>query len=65
MKMLSLVQKFVKTNQARLAARQADILLALFVILLSLASFGAGYLIARSQFGGDITIETYQNGTTK
>ena len=56
--MLSLVQKFVKTNQA-------DILLALFVILLSLASFGAGYLIARSQFGGDITIETYQNGTTK
>ncbi|TSC55829.1 MAG: hypothetical protein Greene041639_503 [Parcubacteria group bacterium Greene0416_39] len=72
MKMLPLLKKFVNPAPLFLQQKwcwvkthQADILLALFVVLLSLASFGTGYLVARSSLSGDITIETDKNGTTK
>lgn len=69
--MLAKIIKFVnpapllKEKWCWVKTHQADILLAIFVILLSLASFASGYLVARSQLGGDISIETYENGTTK
>ena len=52
--MLTKIRKFVKTNKA-------DIILVIGVILISLLSFAAGYITAKTQGKEPLKIEQYEN----